>query len=271
MKKIYLTLSLAGLSLSSLAEVDFRPVLGREADRANIYNPRKSNWVSTFGFDAQGLLSKRDFQALSKTYADKTELLVGPRVGIGREFHLFWGLYTKSTIEGYFVGTLFEPTKKVSGGDSKADNSYTKKKGNIYGAEAAQSLSFVTEFHIPNYFSENKIKMYFEPFIEAAIGVGKGYYRFDYVFNESTGSERYSNKMEETFLSQRVSAGMNFIGTNGYFLTLKASALNHQVTKGNNLIYAQPNGAGATRTETDLKDETIKFDYNVFIGGGYKW
>ena len=64
---------------------------------------------------------------------------------------------------------------------------------------------------------------------------------------------------------------MNFIGTNGYFLTLKASALNHQVTKGNNIIYAQPNGSGATRTENDLKDETIKFDYNVFIGGGYKW
>ena len=271
MKKIYLTLSLACLSFSSFAEVDFRPVLGRDVDRANIYNPRKSNWVSTFGFDAQGLLSKRDFQALNKNFTDKTELLVGPRIGIGREFHLFGGLYTKSTIEGYFVGTLFEPTKKVSGGDSKAKSSYTKKKGNIYGAEAAQSLSWVTEFHIPNYFTENKIKMYFEPFIEAGIGVGKGYYRFNYVFNESTGSERYSNTMEETFLSQRVSAGMNFIGTNGYFLTLKTSALNHQVSKGSNMIYAQPNGAGATRSEIDLKNESIKFDYNVFVGGGYKW
>lgn len=271
MKYTLITLTILVCFTSSLAaQSDFTPYLGREVDRVNIYNPQKSNWVSSFGFEAQGLPVERDYQGQGKSFVDKNELLAGARLGVGREFYLGAGFFTRTSIEGYFVGTLFEPTKAVTKEDKKATTSYTQKKGNIWGGEVSQTLSYITEFNAPSFIGEHKVKMYFEPFVEAGIGMGKTYFRFDYTMRTASINEDYRKVLDNTFISQKLSVGMNFISTTGYFLTLKASQLAHQVGESKSYEMAG-NGGGMNRRDIDQKNETINLSYSYYLGGGYKW
>lgn len=269
MKKLILAFVL-GISLKAVAEVDYKPFLSREVDRVNIYQPQKSNWVSTFGLEAQGLPLAKSFQGQAKNYQDSDELLSGARLGFGRDFHLFAGLTTRTQVEAYFVGTLFEPKKAVTNEDSNATSSYSQKQGNIWGGEISQVLSYITEFSAPSFIGDHKLKMYFEPFLEAGIGMGKTNFRFNYTMNTDAINERYTKVLDNTFISQKLSVGMNFISTTGYFLTLKASQLAHQITDSNSYEVVDL-GTGGNRRDINQKDETVDFSYSYYLGGGYKW
>lgn len=260
---------LALLSFPAFAEIDYQPYLGREIDRVKLYNPRKSNWISSFGFEAQGLPVERNFQGQGKSFSDKNELLAGGRLGFGREFHLGAGIYTRTLLEGYFVGTLFEPKKSVTKASQATHDSYTQKKGNIWGGEISQSLSFITDFQAPVFLSDHKVKMYFEPFIEGSIGVGKSNFHFDYQMRDGV-TEDYRKVIDNTFNSQKLSVGMNFISTTGYFLTIKASQITQQITDSKSYERVGINGT-VNRRDLDQKDETINLAYTYYIGGGYKW
>lgn len=268
--KYLILFSLTAISLNTWGQVDYKPFLGREVDKINIYNPAKSNWVSTFGFEAQGLPVERNFQGLGKSFQDKNEMLAGARLGFGRDFYLGKGFTTRTQVEGYFVGTLFEPKKSVTSEDKKAENSYSQKDGNIWGGEISQVLSHVSEFNAPNFIGDHKIKMYFEPFLEAGIGMGKTNFRFDYLMNTQTVAEKYRKVLDNTFLSQKVSIGVNIISNTGYFLTLKASQLAHRITDSKSYEMVGQNGA-MSRRDVDQKDDSVNFAYSYYLGGGYKW
>ncbi len=266
------SLILATVLMSPLAfpSTDYMPYLGRDMEKVNVYNPRKSNWVASFGFEGQGLPVERSFQGQGKSFQDKNELLMGARIGIGRDFYLGAGFNTRTQLDGYFVGTIFEPKKSVTKEDSSASTSFTQKQGNTFGGEISQVLSFITEFNAPVFIGEHKVKMYFEPFIEAGIGIGKSVFRFDYRMKTSTLDEEYRKVMDNTFISQRLSVGMNFISKSGYFLTLKASQVAHQVSDSKSYEVAG-NGGALTRRDIDEKNETINLSYSYYLGGGYKW
>ena len=264
---ILATILISPLTFSS---TDYMPYLGRDMERVNVYNPKKSNWVTSFGFEGQGLPVERSFQGQGKSFQDKNELLMGARLGIGRDFYLGAGFNTRTQLDGYFVGTIFEPKKAVTGEDSSASNSFTQKQGNIFGGEISQVLSFITEFNAPVFIGEHKIKMYFEPFIEAGIGIGKSVFRFDYRMKTSTLDEEYRKVMDNTFISQRLSVGMNFISKSGYFLTLKASQVAHQISDSKSYEMAG-NGGALSRRDIDQKNDTINLSYSYYLGGGYKW
>lgn len=270
MKYSFLFITLAFSSTTVLAQTDYMPYLGRDMDRPHYFKPDKSKWVTTYGFEAQGLPFERNFQGAGKSFGKKNELLVGPRVGVGRDIYLGAGFTTRTQLDGYFVGSLFEPKKSVTSSDKKAKTSYSQQKGNIWGGEISQILSYTTEFNAPSFMSDHKIKMYFEPFIQAGIGMGKSYYRFDYTMNANSIDEDYRRVEDNTFVSQKLSLGFNLIGQNGYFFTIQASQVAHQISKSKSYETMGSNGA-FNRRNIDQKDETIDLSYSYFVGGGYKW
>lgn len=245
------------------ASADIRPYLGREVDRPHVYHPQKSNWIMNVGFEGQGLPVERNFSGQRKSFDNKDEFLTGMRLGVGRDFYLGKGIVTRTQVEGYFVGTLFEPKKSIKGSDLAS--SYTQKQGNIWGGEISQLLSYITEFNAPSFMDEHKIKMYFEPFLEAGIGIGKSFFRFDYQMRGSI-NEDYRSVIDNNFVSQKFSIGVNLIGKNGYYFTMKASQVAHQVSDSKS--YER---VGGTRRDLDQKNDTINLSYSYYLGGGYKW
>lgn len=256
--------SLVLFSSLTFAQTDYMPFLGREMDKTRTYNPKKSNWVSIFGLEAQGLPVERNYTGQNKSFSDKDELLTGARVGIGKDFYLGKGFITRTQVEGYFVGTLFEPKKSVGGGDT--EQSFSQKQGNIWGAEISQALSYLTEFNAPAFMLDHNIKMYFEPFVEAGIGMGKSFFRFNYQMRTDSLNEDYRTQIDNSFISQKLSLGVNLISQNGYFFTIKASQLAHQVSDSKS--FERVNGV---RRDLDQKNDTINLSYSYYLGGGYKW
>ncbi|MFA7613253.1 MAG: hypothetical protein WCY48_03385, partial [Candidatus Caldatribacteriota bacterium] len=238
--------------------------LGREMDKTHIYNPNKSNWVSIFGLEAQGLPVERNYSGQNKSFSNKDEVLTGARIGIGRDFYLGKGFVTRTQIEGYFVGTLFEPKKSVGGGD--LERSFSQKQGNIWGGEVSQVLSYITEFNAPAFMLDHKIKMYFEPFIEAGIGMGKSFFRFNYQMRTDSLNEDYRTQIDNSFVSQKFSVGINLIAQNGYFFTMKASQVAHQISDSKS--FERVNGV---KRDLDQKNDTVNLAFSYYLGGGYRW
>lgn len=253
-----------------VAPIAQTPVLTTEVDDDEKFNPRKSHWITSFGFEGLKYPVYWDFAGNQKNLREGDMELWGGRLGFGGELHLGAGIHTATRVEGFFVGTLFN--KVLNGGDEDSDVefAFTKKTGQMYGAEVSQTLSFLFDFKTRNPFMDEWSYLSVEPFIEAGIGTARASTRVNYKYDLDF-TEAYRLKVDDTLATAKLAAGINFISTSGYFLYLKATQTRIDVTdRKTKQLIRQSGDASDTVTEPELDDKIDPITVYA-IGGGYKF
>ncbi len=234
---------------------------------------RKSHWISTFAFEhATYELFPSDYEFSGKKNFDKeTNQLWGGRLGVGGEIYLGAGFITRSLIEGYYIGSLF--SQVLNGGDQDEDIkfAYTKKTGQILGADVSQSLGWMFDLKTKNPFLDQMVFLNVEFFVEAGLGKGWAYNRLNYSYDLGTTDEAIKLRTRDDFSNARTGAGINFTSNQGFFLTLKATANRYDITKRKIDGYIQENGQAETVVNESLDDAKVDTVMIYTLGGGYKF
>jgi hypothetical protein len=243
-----------------------------ELDDDESFKHRKSNWVSTFGFEHTRVVLPYDFQGTKKQIGEEKRELMGARLGLGRDFYMGGGFIFGTRLEGYYLGTLFTEAQTADP-EEPIEVAATKKTGQIFGADAIAHLGWMFDFKAKNPFLGEMTYLAFELFVEAGIGRGKGYNRKEYYFDASpVTDEEYSLTIEDDYTSQIISTGFNLLSTStGAFLYIKASQVTQDITERSFRGKSKPNG----QAEVDLKGTASSPDVDpitiVSIGGGFRF
>lgn len=237
------------------------------------FNPRKSHWLSTFGFEAMKYDVPFSFTGSEKSFKPNQQELWGGRVGFGGEIYLGAGINTVSKVEGYYMGTLFSRVLNAGPEDDDIEFAYSKRTGHIYGVDASQSLGFMFDMKTKNPFMDEWSYLTVEPYIEAGIGAAKAYNRVNYSYNTGPANvqERYKSRVNDTLSNARIGAGINFTSSSGYFLFLKATVNRYDITERKSKTYTQPDGFPGNTVESTDKNAKIDPITVYAIGGGYKF
>lgn len=253
------------------APVNTSSAVVEEDDR--IYTYRKGHWISTINFEALEYIVPMDFQGTRQQFDERKRNLWGGRMGFGREFYLGWGFNTSTRLEGFYMGTLFENRKQVDKEENDAiTNGFQKFTGNIYGGEVVQTLGFNWELVTKNPFMDEMTHLIVEPFVFAGIGRARALNDFRYDYDNGTIQEGYQVQVKDDITSTSVGGGINFTARTGWFLTLKATTYQPNITKRRTQGYREPNGAGPTEfsnEDTDVDD--VKPITIYALGGGLKF
>jgi len=239
------------------------------------FNARASHWLTTFGFEytSYELLPEGDFgfAGNKKSFKKENQSYVGARLGFGGEIYLGAGFITRTMLDGYFHGTLFDQV--LNGGDEAedVDFAFTKKNGQIYGLDITQSLGWMFDMKTKNPFMDEWSYLTIEPFVEAGIGMGRAYSRISYRYDTQpapTGDyERYKFRMTDEIMNTRLAGGVNFTGAKGFFFQLKA-AMNTYVVSERKIKGMSHNNGPFKDTEKNVKLDPIMV---YTLGGGYKF
>jgi hypothetical protein len=244
-----------------------------EIEDTKKFNPRKSHWVSTFGFEStkyEVLPAPYEFNG-KKDFSKRNQELWGMRLGFGGEIYLGAGFVTRSMVETYYVGTLF--SRVLNGGAEDADIkfAYTKVTGQMLGADASQSLGFMFDFKTKNPFMGTMTYLSVEPYVEAGIGRAYAYNRTNYSYKLDVTDEAFKLRVRDDLLNARIGAGINLTSNQGFFLALKATVNRYEITNRKVDGYTQENGIGRTAINDSPKDAKIDPVVIYTLGGGYKF
>jgi hypothetical protein len=257
------------------------PAVVSEDKNASGFKARESHWLANFGFEGMKYQTPFSFTGEKKNFKPSSQEVWGGRLGMGGEIYLGKGLMTTSKVEGYFLGTLFSKAKSAN---PTYDIQYAKTKNisQVLGLDLSQSLSFLFDMKTKNPFLEQWSYLTWEPFIEAGIGIGQAFNKVDYVYDTSSGggaagtsvapNEAYRAKVMDSFISKRVSAGLNLISNSGYFLQLKVTTATYDVTNRKQESLTLTNGS-TTYVPNKTHSNNVNLDAITIytLGGGYKF
>jgi hypothetical protein len=246
------------------------PVLSTEVDDDEKFIARKSHWIATYGFETLKYPVFWDFSGVKKNFRKGDLEFWGGRLGFGRELYLGGGIQTATKVDGFYVGTLFSKIQNGGDLDSDVTLAYTKKTGQMYGVEASQSLSFLFDLKTKNPFLDEWAYLVVEPFIEAGVGLARAMTRLNYQHDIVT-FEGYRLRVEDSLVSAKLAAGINFISNSGFFLTLKASQTRMTVSnRSTSQRLRQSGDSEYSYTSPTIKENIAPI--TVFaLAGGYKF
>lgn len=246
-----------------------------DSDEDDDFNPRKSHWLTTFGFEGLKYEAPAEFNGELKDIKPYNQEFWGGRIGFGGEIYLGANINISTRIEGFYAGTLFT---KMETETSEVSNDVIdisqRKTGNIWGAEAIQTLGLIFDLKTKNPFMDEWTYLTVEPFVEAGIGKAWAYNRLSYEYARSGTtdvSEEYRVRVNDELTNTRFGGGFNFTSRSGFFLYLKAFVNNYLVEKRKVKTYTMPNNGSGTTTTNIPEDVEIGAITTYAIGGGYKF
>ncbi len=246
-----------------------------EVEEKKKFNPYKSHWFSTFGFEAMEYAVPYSFVGEKEKFSEEKRSMYGGRLGLGGELYLGAGFMTSTRVEGFYMGTLFEKAKTADPNLPEEDIATTKNTGQIYGADIVQTLSFIWDIKVKNPFMDTYSRLTLEPFVEAGIGKAWAYNQkeFDYDTNPSGGGdkEEYDQSFSDELTNAKVGAGFNLTSSEGFFLYLKATQNRYDITNRRTKGYFYRNGDSPA--DVDQSNVSTKIDPVMIysLGGGYKF
>lgn len=276
MKKIILCFIIV-LSVQSLFAQEESPKnIKTELQSRYNFDPDKSHWLAIFGFETIKYPLTYNYVGKKQSFTDYDAELWGGRLGFGGEIGLGAGFHTATRVDGYYMGSLF--TKERNAGPEYKDVKISSRKdsNSLYGIDASQSLSFLFDMKTKNPFLDEWSYMSIEPFVEAGIGIAQAHNRRNYKTDTGTCPtcvyEEYRASINDQITTAKISAGINFISTSGYFLYLKATQYTLNINERTIKEYSQPDDqAGVQRPEQKLKDVDTDPVMVYALGGGYKF
>jgi hypothetical protein len=261
-------LFLAALFISSIAFAQENTSTQDVAQNGN-FNHRASRWLTTFGFEGTKYQTYGDFDGKRKKIGPREQELWGGRLGLGGQLHLGKGFITTTKLEGYYMGTLFSQVLNGGKEDEDVKFAYHKKTGQIYGGDASQSIGYIFDFKTKNPFLDEWTYLTVEPFIEAGVGVAWAYNRVNYRYELANTDEGYKLRVEDNLTNAKVGVGINFTSNDGYFLYMKATQNQYDVT--NRKTYQAMIKNGSRSVSKPEFDDDLKAVTVYAIGGGYKF
>jgi hypothetical protein len=234
------------------------------------FNHRASHWVGQFAFESLQYETPHSFSGQNREISDTTPELLGIRVGIGREAYLGGGFLMGARLDGYYFGLIQtdeRASRKLTEEQSAMENT-----GQLFGGDAIGHLGWMFDYRTKNPFLGEMTYMSMELFVEAGLGVGRGYHRKDYFYEVGTRDD-YDRIIEDSFNTQILSIGANFLSTTtGYFFTLRGSRYTHDITKRTIRESSQVFGGGVvTKDQVTLEDVAMDPIMVFSLGGGYKF
>lgn len=271
MNKLLLAILLV-TSFSAFAEKDLA-VLTTENPYDRIkFNPRKSHWLTTFGFEGMKYeAAYTDFVGVKKSFGAQKNDLWGARLGFGGSIYLGNQFTTTTLVEGYYVGTLFSQVLNGGPEDEDANFAYTKKTGQVWGLTASQQIGYLFDMKTKNPFLDEWSYLTVEPFVMAGIGLARAYNSVNYSYDLDTTNERFKQSIDDQMTNIQIGVGANFTASNGFFFYTRVTQNRYDLSQREIKTKEQPNG-GALSTNT-RKDNGAKIEpTTVFaLGGGYKF
>lgn len=254
-----------------------------EAPEERRFDPRKSHWVVTFGFEAMSYDLPFSYEKLGKIkgkFKRDNHQLWGGRLGIGREFKIVSGLKTTTRIEGYYMATLFSNRVNAGPDINNEEFTYIKRTGQIYGADLTQTLSYVHDFRTKNPIMQDSTHLTLEPFVEAGIGRANGFNKVDYLY-DTTGTgglgnatlthESYEHRVNDMLQTRKIGAGFNITASTGYFLFIKATAYELEIMNRTEKGTRKENTRPVQKLPKSPGDVDTISTMVYSIGGGYKF
>jgi hypothetical protein len=250
------------------------PVLTTEVPREERdFNPRKSHWLTSFGFEGLKYEIPVEYDGVQEDFQTYDQELWGGRLGFGGELYLGAGFNLTTKVESFYVGTLFARVLNAGPEDEAQEFAYIKKTGNVWGAEASQSLGFMFDFKTKNPFMDEWAYLTVEPFVEAGLGRAWAYNRVSYDYNTGASGtdEGFRQRIRDELTSVKFGGGINFTANSGFFLYVKAFTNNFDILERKTTTYTRPNQGAGTTVSGSSKDVKIDPITTYAIGGGYKF
>ncbi len=274
MIKLFILLSLLSLPLyaqESALPSDPNQVLTVDTKESKRFNPRKSHWLTSFGFEGLHYETPYEFSGVEKSFQPSKSELWGGRIGIGGEIYLGAGLVTTTKVEGYYVGSLFARRLNAGPQDDDVEFAFTKRTGQVFGVDATQSIGFLFDLKTKHPIMGDWSYLTVQPYAEFGVGQASAYNRIVYDYDTGVTDEGYRMRVEDQLLNVRVGGGINFTSNTGYFLYLKAHVNTFDITKRKTEEYTRPNGRASTTVSETEKDVKIDPVTTYAIGGGFKF
>lgn len=221
----------------------------------------ESQWVMFLGAEIMRLNPIPTFDLTRRDLNARTETLYGPAIGFARKWYIAGNLTTTTEPMFYYLQNN-DTAVQVPSNETIASYqvSQFKERYEYYGVRIAQSLGYTFEFESLN----------FEPFIQAYIGQGLNRTSIHYHWDTRIAAEHedYNSTINENITHQGLSAGMQFIGLNGYMSFIKVSK-NVLTFKKRRTRTSQSSAGTSTYSEstTNLSDDVDKL--SVTLGLGY--
>ncbi len=257
---LFLFLTLYSLFFSPTLMAD-ETTLWRDGDTLKS-DLTESQWVMFFGVELMRLnpLPTFNFPGRRELNA-RTETLYGPAIGFARKWYIMGNLTTTTEPMFYYLQnndtTVELPTNEAI---SNYQVSELKERYEYYGVRIAQSLGYTFEFDSLN----------IEPFIQAYIGQGLNRTNVHYHWDTQLASEHleYDSTINESITHQGFSAGMQFIGINGYMSFIKVSKNTLTFKKRRTRSYqSTASSSSYSENRESLNDNLDKL--SVTLGLGY--
>lgn len=233
------------------------------------FNPRKSHWYTTFGFEAMEYSLPFSYVGEKQKFDPEKRQLYGGRLGFGRELYLGKGFMTSTRLEGYYMGTLFESAKTADPELADETVATVKDAGQIYGGDIVQTLSYMWDFKTKNPLMETWSYLTIEPFVEFGIGKAWAFNKKEYSYKTSI-VEEYDHSYTDELTNVKLGGGINLTSRQGFFLYLKATQNRYDITKRRSKGYYYKDGDSPSPVTTNVL--TTQDPIMVYsLGGGYKF
>lgn len=273
MNKLLLLLLVVSPSLFAQPDSTTPVLATRVVKEKKKFVARENHTNVSFGFESLSYEAPIEFTGDKRRFQPSKKALFGGRLGVAKEFYLGGGMNTTTRLEGYYVGTLFAKRLNAGPEDTDEEFSYSKRTGQVYGADISQSIGFLFDMKTKNPFMEEWTVLTVEPYVEFGAGYAAAYNRqfYNYDTGPTNTQEQYRFRMRDEIVNTKLGVGVNFTDNQGYFLYIKATANNYSVMKRRVEEYKQPHGTTASindRTQSNVNIDTV---FTYAIGGGLKF
>lgn len=238
------------------------------------FNPYESHWYTTLGFEAMEYNLPFSYTGDRESFKEEYRALYGGRIGVGGELYLGAGFMTSTRLEGYYMGTLFE-SAKTADPEVDEDVATVKDSGQIYGGDIVQTLSFMWELKTKNPLMGDMTYLTVEPFVEAGIGRAWAYNQKEYSYDSGSCptcvQEEYDQSFTDELTNVKFGGGINFTARSGFFLTLKVTQNQYDITKRKTKGYYYADDDTRTTINDSDPDKALDSIMVYSLGGGYKF
>jgi hypothetical protein len=234
------------------------------------FYPRGSHWYSIFNFEAMEYELPFSYVGTKQSFSVEKRQLYGGRVGFGGEVYLGAGFMTSVRVDGYYMGTFFRSAKTADPELDDLDVASVKDAGQIYGADAVGTFSFMWDMKTKNPFMDQWSYLTVEPFVEAGVGRAWAFNKKDYNYDTTVIVEEYDQSFNDELVNNRFGGGINFTSKTGFFLTLKATQNRYDITKRRTKGYFYASGNASADVDPNPSTE-LKPIMIYSLGGGYRF